>query len=106
MAEGLIGSEIIKLAGEVAVKIKNGEKIYNLTIGDFNPKIFPIPVELKEGIIEAYNQEETNYPPANGIVELRQAVASFVKDNLGLEYSAEDVLIAGGARPLIYATFK
>jgi aspartate aminotransferase len=54
MAENLIGSEIIKLAGEVNAKIKNGEKIYNLTIGDFNPKIFPIPSELKAEIVKAY----------------------------------------------------
>ncbi|MDQ3193208.1 MAG: aminotransferase class I/II-fold pyridoxal phosphate-dependent enzyme [Bacteroidota bacterium] len=106
MAENLIGSEIIKLASEVAAKIKNGEKIYNLTIGDFNPKIFPIPVELKQEIIKAYQNEETNYPPANGIAELRQAVSSFIKRYIKLEYSAEEVLIAGGARPLIYATYK
>ena len=43
MAENLIGSEIIKLAGEVKAKMDKGEKIHNLTIGDFNPKIFPIP---------------------------------------------------------------
>ncbi len=36
LAENIIGSEIIKLAGEVNEKIKAGEKIYNLTIGDFN----------------------------------------------------------------------
>jgi aspartate aminotransferase len=106
MAENLIGSEIIKLAGEVAAKIKSGEKIYNLTIGDFNPKIFPIPEDLKQQIIIAYEQDETNYPPANGIAELREAVSSFVKDNIGLDYSADEVLIAGGARPLIYATYK
>ena len=46
MAENLVGSEIIKLAGEVKEKIKQGEKIYNLTIGDFNPEFFPIPTEL------------------------------------------------------------
>ena len=67
MAENLIGSEIIKLAGEVKEKIKNGAKIYNLTIGDFDPKIFPIPVELKNEIIKAYQNDETNYPSANGI---------------------------------------
>jgi aspartate aminotransferase len=106
MADGLIGSEIIKLAGEVAAKIKNGDKIYNLTIGDFNPKIFPIPTELKNEIIDAYNQEETNYPPANGIAELRQSVAAFVKQNSGLDYNPDDVLIAGGARPLIYAAYR
>ncbi|MFY7989592.1 MAG: hypothetical protein ACOVO3_02605, partial [Fluviicola sp.] len=50
LAENIIGSEIIKLAGEVNEKIKQGEKVYNLTIGDFNPKVFPIPTELKQGI--------------------------------------------------------
>ena len=43
MAETLIGSEIIKLAAEVAEKIKQGEKIFNFTIGDFDPAVFPIP---------------------------------------------------------------
>ena len=42
MAENLIGSEILKLAAEINNKIKQGEKIYNMTVGDFNPKIFPI----------------------------------------------------------------
>jgi aspartate aminotransferase len=106
MAENLIGSEILKLAAEVNNKIKNGEKVYNLTIGDFDPKIFPIPHELKNEIIRAYEQEETNYPPANGMAELRQAVSSFMKNSAGQEYSAEEILIAGGARPLIYATYK
>ena len=32
MAENLVGSEIIKLAGEIKAKIAQGEKIFNLTI--------------------------------------------------------------------------
>ena len=39
MASKLIGSEIIKLAAEINEKIKNGETVFNLTIGDFNPKM-------------------------------------------------------------------
>lgn len=107
MAENLIGSEIIKLAGEINEKIKKGEKIYNFTIGDFDPQLFPIPEELTEAIIEAYKQGHTNYPAANGIAELRQAVALFLKKRQGLEYNPNDeVLIAGGARPLIYALYQ
>ena len=106
MAENLVGSEIIKLAGEVKAKIKNGEKIYNLTIGDFNPSIFPIPTEFKNEIIKAYQNDETNYPAANGIEELREAVSHFLHINEGLEYNPEQILISGGARPLIYATFQ
>lgn len=106
IAENLIGSEIIKLAWEVNEKIKNGEKIYNLTIGDFNPKIFSIPDLLKEEIVKAYNNNETNYPPAEGIAELRQVVSAFLKREGGLDYKPEQIVIAGGARPLIYATFR
>lgn len=106
MAENLVGSEIIKLAGEVKEKIKQGEKIYNLTIGDFNPKLFPIPNELKDEIIKAYQNNETNYPAANGILELRESVSRYLHTREGLEYDADQILISGGARPLIYATYQ
>jgi aspartate aminotransferase len=105
IAENLIGSEIIKLAGEINDKIKKGEQIYNLTIGDFNPKIYPIPAALKQLITTAYEQDETNYPPADGMLSLREQVSTFLKHYGGLNYNAQEILIAGGARPLIYATF-
>lgn len=105
MAENLIGSEIIKLAGEINEKIKKGERIFNYTIGDFDPSIFPIPAELNTAIVEAYQKHHTNYPAANGIAELRKTVSSFLKEHEGLDYSADEILISGGARPLIYATY-
>lgn len=105
MAQNLIGSEIIRVAGEVNAMIAKGEKICNLTIGDFDPSIYPIPTELQEGITKAYAQGHTNYPPANGVAPLRTAVAAFTKDKLGLEYPENDILVAGGSRPLIYATY-
>jgi len=106
MAESLIGSEIIKLAAEVNEKIKNGEKVFNLTIGDFNPKIFPIPPELKREIINAYEEDETNYPAADGVAELRKAVANLIEQRQGLKYAADEILIAGGARPVIYSIYR
>lgn len=106
LAENIIGSEIIKLAGEVNDMIGKGEHIYNLTIGDFNPTYFPIPELLKQSIIDEYNANQTNYPPADGMHELRDAVCYFLKEKLGLEFKRDEVLIAGGARPLIYALFR
>jgi aspartate aminotransferase len=106
LAENIIGSEIIKLAAEVNEKIKQGEKIYNLTIGDFNPKEFPIPEELKQNIIDAYVNDQTNYPAADGMLELRQAVSTLLKERGNLDYTAAEILIAGGARPVIYSIFR
>jgi len=106
MASNLVGSEIIKLAGEIKAKIADGEPITNLTIGDFNPDFFPIPKELKEEIIVAYNQDLTNYPAANGMQELRESVSNFLSKREKLTYSPDEILIAGGARPLIYAAYR
>ncbi|HEY8404530.1 MAG TPA: aminotransferase class I/II-fold pyridoxal phosphate-dependent enzyme [Flavobacteriales bacterium] len=106
MAENLIGSEIIKLAGEIRELIAKGEHIFNFTIGDFDPKIFPIPTELKDAIIKAYQNGETNYPPADGIAPLRKAVIASISERQGLSYGDNEVLIAGGARPIIYAIYQ
>lgn len=106
MAENLIGSEIIKLAGEIRERLSRGERIYNFTIGDFDPALFPIPKALEDGIVEAYHQHQTNYPPADGIAELRRAVCADIARYQGLAYNENEVLVAGGARPLIYAIFQ
>ncbi len=106
LADNIIGSEIIKIAGEVNEKIKNGEKIYNLTIGDFNPKVFPIPAELKQYIVDAYFDDQTNYPAADGMLELRTAVSYLLKERGGLSYATDEIVIACGARPVIYTIFK
>lgn len=105
MAGSLIGSEIIKIGNEVNDMIRKGEQICNLTIGDFDSSLYPIPEELEADITEAYQAGNTNYPPANGVLELRQTVSKFLADRLGLSYSPNDILVAGGSRPLIYATY-
>lgn len=106
LAENIIGSEIIRIAGEINAKIRAGEKVFNLTIGDFDPHVFPIPAELKKEIINAYEAELTNYPPADGILSLREAVMNLLKRRLNLEYGSDEIVIAGGARPIIYSIFR
>lgn len=104
-AQNLIGSEIRKISGAINERIEKGEKIYNLTIGDFSPKVFPIPPGLKDEIIKAYCEDQTNYPPANGIKITREAVSDFLKERGGIDYKPSEILIGGGARPLTYTLF-
>lgn len=106
LAETLIGSEIVRLGNEINVRISKGEKIYNYTIGDFDPAIFPIPAELEEEIVKAYRDHRTNYPPGDGLLSLRQAVSALFRRTEGIEYASDEVLIASGGRPLIYSLFK
>ena len=106
LSETLIGSEIVKLGGEIREKIRQGEKIYNFTVGDFDPSIFPIPSAFEEEIITAYRQHFTNYPAAEGNLDLRESLSKFIKEWEGLEYGTDEILVASGGRPLIYATFR
>lgn len=106
LAQTLIGSEIVALGAVIKEKIKQGNKIYNYTIGDFDSSVFPIPQELEAEIINSYKEHATTYPPADGILELRTAVAAFIKEYEGLEYKTNEILIAAGGRPLIYTAFR
>ena len=106
LSETLIGSEIVKLGGEIRDKIRQGEKIYNFTVGDFDPAIFPIPKELEEEIITAYRNHFTNYPAAEGNLDLREAIAHFLKEHEQLNYSIAEILVASGGRPLIYSLYR
>src|ERR1700742_2847969 len=106
LAETLIGSEIVKLGGEIREKIRQGERIYNFTVGDFDPSIFPIPKGLEDAIVEAYRQRFTNYPAAEGNLDLRESIAVFLKDREQLTYLPTEIVVASGGRPLIYAIFR
>jgi aspartate aminotransferase len=106
LANNITTSPILTFAAKVNAKIAEGEKIYNLTVGDFNPHIYPIPTELKQDIIKAYDNNETNYPGAFGLTPLREAVRDLLKKYNNIDLDINDILIASGSRPLIYATYK
>ncbi|HEY4196914.1 MAG TPA: aminotransferase class I/II-fold pyridoxal phosphate-dependent enzyme, partial [Mucilaginibacter sp.] len=105
LAQNLHGSEIIKIAGEINELKRQGQNIANLTIGDFDSNIYPIPKQLKDGIVDAYNANQTNYPPADGMLNLRESVSDFIKNRYNLDYNANQILISGGSRPIIYSIY-
>jgi len=106
LSQGLIGSEVLRIAAEVRTAVAAGREVCNLTVGDFDPREFPLPKKLADGIRLALEQGHTNYPPSNGVLELRKSVVEFYRREMALDYPLESVLVAGGARPLIYATYR
>ncbi len=106
LADSLIGSEIVILGNAINDRKAKGERIFNYTIGDFDPSIFPIPQIFEDEIVSAYREHRTNYPPADGILVLRTAVADMFRRVENIDYKSNEVLISSGGRPLIYALFK
>jgi aspartate aminotransferase len=106
LADTLIGSEIVKLGGEIRALQQQGAKIYNFTVGDFDPNVFPIPTLLKDEIIKAYQNNFTNYPAAEGNLDLRESLMEYIHEFFNISYTTDELLVAGGGRPLIYAVFR
>lgn len=106
LARSVVGSEILKIAAQIRAMQAGGAEICNLTVGDFNPAYFPIPEALLEGTRAALAEGQTNYPPSDGVLPLREAVVRFYERELGLRYPVDSVLVVGGARPLLYGAYR
>ena len=105
IAASLVGSEILKIAADVRTLVAGGRDICNLTVGDFSPSEFRIPEQLEQGIVDALRRGETNYPPSDGTLPLREAIRTLYGRELGFTPDLASVVVTGGSRPGIYATY-
>ena len=105
LARGVIGSEILRIAGEIRALKAKGLPVCNLTVGDFDPAL-PDPDGASRRHAHGARAGHTNYPPSDGVLPLREAVVRFYERELGLSYPVDSVLVAGGARPLLYGAYR
>ncbi len=105
-ARNMQGSLILQIAGEVRALAASGRPVCNLTVGDFDARQFPIPDLLRDATFSAINAGHTNYPPSEGIPELRRAIVAWYKRHLGVDVPVDWIVVASGARPVMYATFR
>ena len=99
-------SRILSIAASVRAMIAQGKDVAPFTVGDFSPEQFEVPSELMTGIIEAISENETNYPPAAGLPELRESLASWMNHAYGLDVGSDGIIVGSGARPVLYASFR
>lgn len=105
LVETLRPSLILAIANETRQAMASGKPVCNLTVGDFDPRQFPVPERLSRRLAElAYTH--TNYPPSTGVPALRSAVSNFYRERLSLTYGDANVLVAAGGRPLIYGAYR
>jgi aspartate aminotransferase len=106
LSQGLKGSQILRIAAEVREIMNAGKPVCNLTVGDFAPGQFPIPESFAKGVAAQIVGGQTNYPPSNGVPELRKAVADYYKEWLGIDLTVDNIVICAGGRPVIYGAYR
>jgi aspartate aminotransferase len=106
MAHKLAESGILRITRQVRGMLARGEKVVNLTVGDFDPRYFPIPRKLAEEIQAAVARGETNYPNPEGMLPLRQAISDYVFRTAGVRYPLDAIVVCSGGRPVLYGAYR
>jgi len=106
MANGIERSRILSIATDVRKLKEMGKEVTAFTVGDFSPEHFPVPSLFIDELSKAVTSNETNYPPAAGLTELRQQLAEWMKNKYGYDVDPDGVIVGSGARPVLYASFR
>ena len=98
-----ISSRVNKVAPSLTLSVTNqakamkarGEEVYGLAGGEPDQDT---PDFIKQAAIQALNEGKTKYTPASGIPELREAIASKLMTDNGVEYDPRQIVVNSGAK--------
>jgi len=88
--------EVLARANKLAAQ---GRSIINLGIGQPD---FKTPAHIVEAGVKALRDGHHGYTPANGIPELREAVAADILKRRGVEVDPEHVVVEPGGKPTMF----
>lgn len=102
-AQVLKPSPILMLAARAAEMKAAGHNVISLSIGEPDWDTYE---NIKEVAIGAIRVGMTKYTPANGIPDLRKAVAAQTTEDLGLTYDASEVTVSSGAKFVLFSALQ
>ena len=96
-----------QLAGESAFDVLRraqeleaaGREVVHLEIGQPD---FPTPAHIRAAAARALDEGHTGYGPSQGLPELRDAIAEKAGELRGLSFSPEEIVVAPGAKALLF----
>lgn len=98
-------SPSITLAVSAKAKKLRAEGVDVIGFGAGEPD-FDTPENIKNAAKEAIDSGFTKYTPAAGILELREAVANYYKEEFSLPYKAQNVIVSVGGKDVCYTLMQ
>ncbi|MCL1942660.1 MAG: pyridoxal phosphate-dependent aminotransferase [Candidatus Azobacteroides sp.] len=91
-------SETLAMSQKSAELKAQGVDVINLSVGE--PDFFT-PAHIKEAAKKAVDNNFSFYSPVPGYPELRKAICAKLKNENGLDYKPEQIVVSGGAKQSI-----
>jgi aspartate/methionine/tyrosine aminotransferase len=89
----------MKIAAKAIAMRAEGVDVVDFSVGEPD---FPTPAFIREAGKKAIDQNLTKYTQNQGILPLRQAICKKLKDDNGLEYQPNQIIVSNGAKQSIY----
>ncbi len=92
-------SQTVALNGLMAKMKREGKDVVALGAGEPD---FDTPDHIKDAAIESIKAGFTKYTPADGLMDLREAICDWIKNEYGAEYQPNEVVVTCGAKHAVY----
>lgn len=96
-------SETLTITARAKSMRQQGIDVVNFAAGEPD---FDTPLAVKEAAIKAINDGFTKYTPTSGIPELKEAIAKKFKEDNGIEYAPEEIVVSCGAKHSIFGVIQ
>lgn len=99
--KNIVPSGTVSINARVLAMMDEGIDVINLSVGepDFNT-----PETAKKGAIRAMEANKTRYDKVPGLVELREQICRKLKEENGVHYNIDQIVVSNGAKQCIANT--
>ncbi|HHW43017.1 aminotransferase class I/II-fold pyridoxal phosphate-dependent enzyme [Desulfofundulus thermobenzoicus] len=98
-AKNISPSPTLAIDARAKKMIAAGEKVVNFGAGEPD---FDTPEHIREAAIAAIRAGMTRYTPVAGTMQLRQAIVDKLRNDNGLDYRPEEIVVSAGAKHSLY----
>jgi aspartate aminotransferase len=102
IVQSLEPSATLAMAAKAKELARSGKTVYDFSVGEPD---FTTPAHICEAAVAAMEAGHTHYTQPSGIPELRQAVAKSYREQHGLQYAPEQVIVSNGAKHSLHNVF-
>lgn len=102
-AKNISPSPTLAIDAQAKKMIAAGINVINFGVGETD---FNTPDHITNAAIEAMNAGMTRYTPVGGTARLKEAIIQKFKEDNGLEYRPEQIIVSVGAKHSLYNTFQ
>ena len=92
-------SPTLKISAKATAMKAEGVDVLDLSVGEPD---FPTPENIRQAAKRAIDQNFTKYTANDGILPLRQAICKKLKEDNGLEYEPDEIIVSTGAKQSVY----